>query len=70
MRSAFMPSPGFADALRAEPEALRFFESMATFHRKAYVTWVEGAKKPETRVPRIAETVDDLKMGRRERSAR
>jgi Bacteriocin-protection, YdeI or OmpD-Associated len=62
-------SPDFADALRAEPEARRFFESLATFYRKAYVTWVEGAKKQETRVPRIAEVVDDLKAGRRERSA-
>ena len=56
-------SPDFADALRAEPQARRFFESLATFYRKGFVTWVEGAKKPETRVPRIAEVVDDLKAG-------
>ena len=63
-------SPDFADVLRAEPEARRFFESLATFYRKGFVTWVEGAKKPETRVPRIAEVVDNLKAGRRERSVR
>ena len=59
-------SPDFADALRAEPEARRFFESLATFYRKAFVTWVEGAKKPETRARRISEVVEDLKAGRRE----
>ena len=63
-------SPDFADALRAEPEARRLFESLATFYRNAFVTWVEGAKRPETRARRIAETVDDLKAGRRERSVR
>ena len=63
-------SPDFADALRAEPEARRFFESLATFYRNAFVTWVEGAKRPETRARRIAATVDDLKAGRRERSVR
>ena len=63
-------SADFADALRAQPKARRFFESLATFYRKAYVTWVEGAKKPATRVPRIAEVVDDLRAGRRERSVR
>jgi hypothetical protein len=63
-------SADFADALRAEPKARRFFESLATFYRKAYVTWVEGTKRPETRRPRIAEVVEDLKAGRRERSVR
>ena len=63
-------SADFADALRAEPKARRFFESLATFYRKAYVTWVERAKKPATRVPRIAEVVDDLRAARRERSVR
>jgi hypothetical protein len=31
-------SSDFADALRAEPEARRFFESLAPFYRKAYLT--------------------------------
>jgi hypothetical protein len=61
-------SPDIADALRAEPDARRFFESLATFYRKAFMTWVEGAKRPETRARRIAETVADLKAGRRERT--
>lgn len=57
----------FADAIRADPAARRFFESLATFYRKGFVTWVDGTKRPETRAQRIAETVAALKAGRRER---
>ena len=56
-----------ADALRSEPEARRTFENLATFYRKGFVDWVEGAKRPETRAKRIEETIAALKDGRRER---
>ena len=59
-------APDFAEALEAEPQARRFFESLATFYRNGFVAWVEGAKRPETRAKRIAETVAALKQGRRE----
>ena len=54
-------------ALRDAPVARRFFESLATFYRKGYVDWIEGAKRPETRARRIAESVEALEAGRRER---
>ena len=57
----------FADALGADRQARRFFESLASFHRKAWVTWVEGARGPEARASRIAETVSALAAGRRAR---
>jgi hypothetical protein len=56
-----------AAALDAEPAARRFFESLATFYRKNFMRWIEGAKRPETRAKRIAETVATLKSGKRER---
>jgi hypothetical protein len=56
-----------ADALIAEPNARRFFESLATFYRNGWVTWVEGARRPETRASRIAETVTALAAHRRDR---
>ena len=56
-----------AAALDAEPTARRFFESLPTFYRKNFIRWIEGAKRPETRAKRIAETVATLKSGRRER---
>ncbi len=54
--------------IRAEPQARRLFESLATFYRKAFMTWIDGARRPEVRAKRITEMVDDLKAGRRERS--
>ncbi|HEY6608172.1 MAG TPA: YdeI/OmpD-associated family protein [Candidatus Limnocylindria bacterium] len=56
----------FADAIRADPGARRFFESLATFYRKGFVRWVDGAKRPETRARRIEDTVAALKAGRQE----
>jgi bacteriocin resistance YdeI/OmpD-like protein/uncharacterized protein DUF1905 len=56
-----------AAALDTEPAARRFFESLATFYRKNFIRWIEGAKRPETRAQRIAETVATLKSGKRER---
>jgi len=58
------PVPG---AIRAEPKARQTFDNLATFYRKGFVDWVEGAKRPETRSNRIAETVAALRAGRRER---
>jgi hypothetical protein len=61
-----------ADDIRAalidEREARRFFESLATFYRKGYVDWIEGAKRPDTRARRIAEAIDALNAGLRERT--
>ena len=56
-----------ATALAAQPEARAFFDSLATFYRKGYVQWIEGAKRPETRVARIAEMVALLKAGKKQR---
>lgn len=54
-------------ALEAEPEARAFFEGLATYYRKNYLRWVDGAKRPETRRTRIAEMVALLKVGRKEK---
>lgn len=56
-----------ADAIRADAGARRLFESLATFYRKGFVDWVEGAKRPETRAKRVEETVAALSAGLRER---
>lgn len=55
------------EAFAAEPAAARFFDSLPSFYRKNYVRWIEGAKRPETRAKRIAETVDLARRGERER---
>ena len=59
-------SADLAQALNADADARRFFESLATFYRKGFVRWIEGAKRPEARARRIAETIAALKAGRRQ----
>lgn len=60
-------SADIAAALYAEPQAKAFFEALATFYRKGYIRWIEGAKRPETRAARIAEMVQLLKAGKKQR---
>ena len=60
--------PDVSEALEAEPEAQAFFVSLATFYRKAYLKWIEGAaRRPEIRAARIEEMVRLLKEGRKQR---
>jgi hypothetical protein len=56
----------FRDALLADPAARRFFESLATFYRKGYVRWIDGARQAETRAGRIHETVKALRARKQE----
>jgi len=61
-------APDLADALAARPEALDFFLSLATFYRKGYLRWVDATKRrPGVRAARIAELVDLLAAGHKER---
>jgi len=61
-------APDLAAALAAEPEAGAFFDSLAQFYRRAYLRWVDGTKRrPEVRAARIAELVELLKAGHKER---
>lgn len=54
-------------ALAAEPAAQEFFNGLATFYRKGYMKWIEGAKRPETRAARITEMVTLLKAGKKQK---
>ena len=58
----------FAAALEAEPKAAAFWDDLAQFYRKAFLTWIDATKKkPDERVRRIRETVKLLKAGKKER---
>jgi len=50
------------DALAAS-DARQSFDRLSFTHRREYVEWVEGAKRPETREQRIAETVRRVRAG-------
>ena len=57
-----------AAALEASPAAGAFFDTLAQFYRKAYLRWIDGTKRrPDVRAARIAEVVDLLAAGVKER---
>lgn len=61
-------APDFATALGAEPDAGAFFDSLAQFYRNAYLRWIDSTKRsPALRAARIAETMELLKAGVKQR---
>jgi hypothetical protein len=54
-------------ALRAEPVARANYEALATFYRKGFLTWIDGARGPEKRAARIEEVVGLLLAGKKQR---
>ena len=57
-----------AAALKAEPEAAAFFDSLAQFYRNAYLRWIDATRRrPEQRPIRIAEVVRLLREHKNER---
>ena len=57
-----------AAALDAEPAARLAFDSLATFYRKGWLTWIEATtRRPAVRVERIAQMVTQVKAGHKQR---
>jgi antitoxin component of MazEF toxin-antitoxin module len=56
-----------AESLARDDAAKTFFEGLTPSQKKAYVTWVESAKKAETRERRVAEATQALREGRARR---
>ena len=56
-------------ALAAEPAAGAFFDGLAQFYRRAYLRWIDATKRrPDERERRIAEMIDLLRRGEKERT--
>ncbi|WP_276131835.1 YdeI/OmpD-associated family protein [Polluticoccus soli] len=49
--------------LHDEPKALAFFNKLSESQRKYYINWIYSAKKEETRVNRLAQTISRLQQG-------
>lgn len=49
--------------LKEEPKALDFFNSLTESERKYYINWIYSAKKEETKVERLAKTINRLMRG-------
>ncbi len=63
-------APDVAAALAARPEAREFFDALATYYRKGYLRWVDATRRrPDVRAARIAEMVELLAAGHKERPA-
>jgi hypothetical protein len=57
-----------AAALAANPAAGAFFDTLAQFYRKAYLRWIDATtRRPDVRAARIAEVVDLLAAGIKQR---
>ncbi|HSK97368.1 MAG TPA: YdeI/OmpD-associated family protein [Euzebyales bacterium] len=56
-----------AAALDGDAEARQYFDGLSFSHKREYVSWIEEAKRAETRQRRIASAVDMLRDGRTRR---
>jgi hypothetical protein len=54
-----------AAALATEPAARAFYESLSNSNQRGYTTWIEDAKKQETREARVLKAVESLAAGRK-----
>jgi Bacteriocin-protection, YdeI or OmpD-Associated/Domain of unknown function (DUF1905) len=61
-REVTVPSD-LAAALDDDAEARRSFDGLSYSHKREYVSWIEEAKRDETRRRRIAKAVDMLRAG-------
>ena len=52
-----------AAALALDPDADRAFRALPPSHRREYLEWIEGAKKPQTRRSRAVKAAQML-LGR------
>jgi len=64
-RSTVVTPDELQTCLGDEPTALKFFESLSESKRKYYIEWIYSAKKEETKVNRIAKTMELLLKGRK-----
>ncbi len=49
--------------LEDEPRALKFFNRLSESEQKFYIQWVYSAKKEETKIDRMAKTINRLMKG-------
>ena len=49
--------------LEDEPKALKFFNRLSDSEQKFYIQWVYSAKKEETKIDRLAKTINRLTKG-------
>ncbi|HET9253086.1 MAG TPA: YdeI/OmpD-associated family protein [Candidatus Eisenbacteria bacterium] len=63
--AAKAPPPYLLKALKANPKAWSFFQSLAPTHRRHFIRWIVSAKRADTRDRRVQESVRLLDAGQR-----
>jgi uncharacterized protein YdeI (YjbR/CyaY-like superfamily) len=70
--NTYAPRPEIPDlpayitkALKAEPQAWTFFQTLAPTYRRHFVAWIHTARRPETREKRIRESIALLSAGKK-----
>lgn len=56
--------PALADALTTDPAARASFDALAPSHRKEFARWVGEAKREQTTLSRVEQTLQMLREGR------
>lgn len=51
------------ECLADEPDAFKFFKTLSDSNKKYYIEWIYSAKREETKVDRIAKSIDRLARG-------
>jgi uncharacterized protein YdeI (YjbR/CyaY-like superfamily) len=51
--------------LRKHPAARKFFECLAPSHQRAYLVWIDSAKREETKLKRLQQALQMLAAGRK-----
>ncbi len=65
-RAVLSAMPGYlAQALKANTRAQSYFEQLAPSHRRAYVGWIDSAKRQETKEKRLREGIELLAAGKK-----
>ncbi len=57
--------PYFEKELRANARAWRYFEKLAPSYRRAYIGWIDSAKRQETKEKRLREALGLLAAGKK-----
>jgi len=66
LRTVMVPDD-LGAALVGDPESRKFLDGLSYSRKHAYVSWIEQAKKPETRLARVAQTAALLAKRRPQR---
>jgi uncharacterized protein YdeI (YjbR/CyaY-like superfamily) len=64
-RATPTPPPYIERAFRSAPKAWKEFEKLAPSHRRAFIGWIDAAKREETKQRRLKESIAKLEAGER-----